>query len=407
MDEKDHIQGSLVFIISQTLQYGMSSIFYFASYLAEEIHNGFIGIRKGKVDMPFFSYSFLMYMCLYKGVSIFAKDMKLELEKDGEKLLVQLWSVDMTWEVTDASFIHLNMYFSSKMRIFLTRDNLQIHQPLLELIRPKDHAKGLKFSHNQEEIIPYSISTIFKVYDFQGKPHVFPYQVPLKLGVSKFLWQVGGLEERELVGRSRGTFFPNFTVIHNFVLTKGGQRHLGKFLEKYQMAQSHSCFIDSKGFYDMLKERTKAKSYEQIVYFPKDIIRNQFSLQENEVKKEKWKVYIWVLEFFNALDRKYDPIADIKYQGDKINNLMAHFLGIMQTLNEKKEILIKAYPDQARKVEKRMTNKIIISLGKYTLQRKEGYVVARNVGAQPIPMYKRKISESPPSKPVAKIKKLE
>jgi hypothetical protein len=53
MDEKDHIQGSIVLITAQTLQYGMSSILDFATYFAKEIHNGLIGIAQGKVNRPF------------------------------------------------------------------------------------------------------------------------------------------------------------------------------------------------------------------------------------------------------------------------------------------------------------------------------------------------------------------
>lgn len=86
MDEQDHILGSIVFIIAQTLQYGMSSIFDFATPLAEEIHTGLMGIAKAKVDKPFCQYSMLMYICLYKGVTFFSKEMKLELERDGERL---------------------------------------------------------------------------------------------------------------------------------------------------------------------------------------------------------------------------------------------------------------------------------------------------------------------------------
>lgn len=75
MDEQDHILSSIVLIIAQILQYGMSSILDFASFLAEEIHNGFIriekdeethngliGIAKAKVDKPFCWYSMLMYI---------------------------------------------------------------------------------------------------------------------------------------------------------------------------------------------------------------------------------------------------------------------------------------------------------------------------------------------------------
>jgi hypothetical protein len=99
----------------------------------------------------------------------------------------------------------------------------------LELIRPKDHAKGLKVSHNWGDIIPYSNSTMFRVYGFLGKPHVFPYQVPSKVGIVGFLWQVGGLEENKLLGRSKGTFFPQIIVVHNFVFVKKVWRHLEFF----------------------------------------------------------------------------------------------------------------------------------------------------------------------------------
>ncbi len=75
-------------------------------------------------------------------------------------------------------------------------NNPKTLQPLLELIRPKYYAKGLEVSHKRGDIIPYSISTIFGVYGFQGKPHVLPYQVPLKVGIAKFLWKIGGLKEK-------------------------------------------------------------------------------------------------------------------------------------------------------------------------------------------------------------------
>lgn len=100
----------------------------------------------------------------------------------------------------------------------------------------------------------------------------------LKVGITEFLWQIGGREENELVEGFRGIVFTHFIVIHNFLFTKGGWRHLGKLLDRYQTAQSHPCFIDSEGFYDMFKDRTKAKSYRHLVYIPDDIIRNEFSL---------------------------------------------------------------------------------------------------------------------------------
>ena len=68
----------------------MSSILDFASFLAEEIHNGLVGISKGEVNKPFCWYSFLMHVCLFKGVTFFSKGMELELTRDGEKNPIQL-----------------------------------------------------------------------------------------------------------------------------------------------------------------------------------------------------------------------------------------------------------------------------------------------------------------------------
>ena len=64
-------------------------------------------------------------------------------------------------------------------------------------------------------------------------------------------------------------------------------------------------------------------------------------MQEQEVRKEKWIVYSKVLDFINVFEPKYDPIVDKKYWGMKIEMLMNNFTRIMQTLNEKKEILTK------------------------------------------------------------------
>jgi hypothetical protein len=54
MDEKDYIQGSIFLIMAQTLQFGMSTVINFATFLSKEIHNGLVGISQGKVNRPFF-----------------------------------------------------------------------------------------------------------------------------------------------------------------------------------------------------------------------------------------------------------------------------------------------------------------------------------------------------------------
>ncbi len=73
-------------MIAQILQYGLTSIFYFATYLAEKIHHSLIRIAKGELDKPFYLYSILMYICLYKGSTIIGRDMKLIKESKGVKI---------------------------------------------------------------------------------------------------------------------------------------------------------------------------------------------------------------------------------------------------------------------------------------------------------------------------------
>ena len=48
MDETMQISGSFVFIMAQTLQFGMSTILDYGTFLAQEIHNGLVGIAQGK-----------------------------------------------------------------------------------------------------------------------------------------------------------------------------------------------------------------------------------------------------------------------------------------------------------------------------------------------------------------------
>ena len=80
--------GYLVMMMAQILQYGLTSIFYFATYLAEQIHHGLMRIAKGELDKPFYWYSILIYICLYKGSTFIGKDMKLIKESKRVKMHV-------------------------------------------------------------------------------------------------------------------------------------------------------------------------------------------------------------------------------------------------------------------------------------------------------------------------------
>lgn len=94
------------------------------------------------------------------------------------------------------------------------------------------------------------------------------------------------------------------------------------------MATSDTIIYNTKGFYVMFKKGTKAKPHDHIFYYLEDIIRNEFSLHEQEIKKEKWRVYCRVLESMNAFDKDYSPLADAKTITNKINKLITFFANI-------------------------------------------------------------------------------
>ena len=198
-----------------------------------------------------------------------------------------------------------------------------------------------------------------------GKPHVLPFHVPLKIGIAKLLWKIGTIDERELP--KKGTFFPVVTVVHDFFFLRKGWKHLNLFLNRYNMVESHARFIDPEGFYDLLRERVKAARMVQQVYFPKDVIRNVFSLWEKELRKEKWIVLSKTLEIINAFDPHYDPLKDKKYWGAKMQALMNNFDVIIQAMNEKKDAYVKTYPDKAAEVQMRINSRNVVAPGQYTL----------------------------------------
>ena len=95
------------------------------------------------------------------------------------------------------------------------------------------------------------------------------------------------------------------------------------------MAESHARFIDLEGLYDLLRERVKASHMVHRVYYPEDVIRNVFTLQEQELRKEKWIVFSKTLEFINAFELYYDPLKDKKYWKAKMQTLMNNFTVII------------------------------------------------------------------------------
>lgn len=62
-------------------------------------------------------------------------------------------------------------------------------------------------------------------------------------------------------------------------------------------------FKTHRAFMKCFRKGYKLKRHAHQFYYPKEIIKNKFSLQEKEVKKEKWRFYKKALGFINSFDR--------------------------------------------------------------------------------------------------------
>ena len=62
-------------------------------------------------------YSLLVHTFLFKGSTYIGKEVALNKDQEGEALPVQWWSVDMTGEAENASFVRSNGYFASRAKL--------------------------------------------------------------------------------------------------------------------------------------------------------------------------------------------------------------------------------------------------------------------------------------------------
>lgn len=231
--------------------------------------------------------------------------MELMRQKDGEDMPVQLWSLTMTWDKKDHSFPNFHKRFAARLRMLFVLDNPRVPSVLAELIRPNQFAKNLSIVHNWGDVIFYNVSTVIRLYGFRGIPFILPYQVPLRIGIAEFFRQLGDIEECALTGKSKGTFFPNVTIAHQFIIAKGGWVHMNKILAPYHMATAIARVADPKGFYnEMFRKKTKGAMINHIFNFPEDIVRNVAKLQEQEVRRKNgWCIRRhWILSDNLILD---------------------------------------------------------------------------------------------------------
>lgn len=136
-----------------------------------------------------------MYMILYKNVDFFAKEMEFRWVVDGENMPVQIWIMEMSWDKKDSSYVRFDNYFASGLRARLIVNPPRIPVELHDFLRPMERRPYLKLEHNWGDVIPYSVSTVIRVYGFHGESHIFPINVPLRLGFAEVMWQIGCIHE--------------------------------------------------------------------------------------------------------------------------------------------------------------------------------------------------------------------
>ena len=77
---------NFMYMMSQISSFSVDIIFYFSSYIVEEIHIGLVGTIKNKVEKTLGQYSLLMHILLFKGATYFGKEMILNKEHEGEDM---------------------------------------------------------------------------------------------------------------------------------------------------------------------------------------------------------------------------------------------------------------------------------------------------------------------------------
>lgn len=266
--------------------------------------------------------------------------------------------------------------FASRLRILLCQENPRIPKALLELLRPKEFAENIKIVHNWGDFILYLGSTVFRVFGFRGTPYLLPYQVPLKISIAEILRQIGGLQEVELTNKGRGAIFPIITMAHQFVVTKGGWLHFDSFLQPYRLSTTVARFIDPGDFFNnMFKKKVRCGGRVHQFHFPEDLIRNEFNLDEQEVRKEKWLAFKKTLDFVQHFDKNYDPLSNFYPFEEKIKFLVVYFEDAMQALNEKKDVVIKADPEKAKLVLDKPVFAKVVPLSEYVMYKRSRYNV--------------------------------
>ena len=112
--------------------------------------------------------------------------------------------------------------------------------------------------------------------------------------------------------------------------------HFVKLFEDYHLRCGPKRQHDPEGFFSLFRQSIKGGKFVHEFNFPKDLIRNEFDLNRQDLNKEKWIAYDKLLDIVHKMDLKYDPLLEFSPYHKKIDFLMKNFKEIMDTLRTKK-----------------------------------------------------------------------
>lgn len=173
-------------------------------------------------------------------------------------------------------------------------------------------------------------------------------------------------------------------MAHQFVITKGGWKYFEDFFQSYKLPTALTRFVDPKDFFNsMFRRRAVRKGRPHQFHFPDDLSRNEFSLDVQELRKEKWVAYKKGLDFIHQFDSSYDPLSSFTPFEEKIKFLIIYFEDLMQTLKEKREAVIRDNLDKARLVLVKPIFVKPIPSGNYVMHKKAKYNVLMPIIGEP------------------------
>ena len=144
---------------------GEAFILDFPTYLDKCINEGLIALKQGK-QVPFRWYSLLMHLIIFQCQDYFGHVFDLEIEKDGEKLLVQLWTTILSsdWNGENLCLFENDFAYMLRRKLIPQVDNFPF---LLKcFMRPIDFDVKPTKCHNWGDIYFYNNTTIIRIYGF-------------------------------------------------------------------------------------------------------------------------------------------------------------------------------------------------------------------------------------------------